>query len=225
MKYNCLIVDDEEPLAESTNEYFNMFGVISAYCLNANDCLEFLRENTADLILLDINLGNDSGFKLCKTLREKFDMPILFISARTSDDDVLIALNIGGDDYIKKPYSLSVLLAKVKVILKRFSSGDDKENSFDDGDLKVDFNSGLVTANGNAVVLNPMEYKLLCYLINNSGKIIGKDELFEKIWGDKFTTDGTLNVHIRRLREKLEKDPQNPVHIKTVWGRGYLFEK
>ena len=119
MKYDCLIVDDEIELAEATSEYFNMFEVKTAYVSDSQGCMEFLQNNEVSLILLDINLENESGFDLCKKLRDITNIPILFISARQSDDDVLIALNIGGDDYIKKPYTLSVLLAKVKVILKR----------------------------------------------------------------------------------------------------------
>mgnify|MGYP001096801581 CR=1 FL=1 len=118
MHYNCLIVDDETDLAKMTCEYFEMFDVSCAYVNNASDCKAFLQENQVDILLMDINLGEESGFQIVKEIRKESDIPILFISARQSDDDVLIALNIGGDDYIKKPYALSVLLAKVKVMLK-----------------------------------------------------------------------------------------------------------
>ena len=120
MKYNCLIIDDEKVLADSTAEYFNLFGINTAAAYSADGCRKFFKENTAELILLDINLGDGSGFNLCKELRETTNIPILFISARTSDDDKIIALNIGGDDYVQKPYSLGVLLAKVKAVLKRY---------------------------------------------------------------------------------------------------------
>lgn len=119
MKYDCLIIDDERLLADSTAEYFNLFGVKTAIAYSVSECRSFFKENMAELLLLDISLGDGSGFELCKELRENMEIPILFISARTSDDDKIIALNIGGDDYIQKPYSLGVLLAKVKVVLKR----------------------------------------------------------------------------------------------------------
>ncbi|HHV13826.1 MAG TPA: response regulator transcription factor, partial [Clostridiales bacterium] len=122
MDYKCLIVDDEKELAESTCEYFNLFDLETHYVLSYQECLEFFKENRAELILLDINLAERSGFDLCKELRKTMDIPILFISARSSNDDILLALNIGGDDYIQKPYTLSVLLAKVKVVLKRMDS-------------------------------------------------------------------------------------------------------
>ena len=114
-----LIIDDDEVIAQSTAEYFNMFDVKSAYVTGYDEAVEFLEKNLVSLLLLDINLGDRSGFELCRKVRENYDMPILFISARSSDDDVLIALNIGGDDYIKKPFTLSILLAKVKTILER----------------------------------------------------------------------------------------------------------
>jgi two-component system response regulator RegX3 len=117
MNYDCLIVDDEIVLAETTSEYFNMFEVKSVYVTSADACMNFLAENVTLLILLDINPVQTSGFDLCKMLRQTTQIPILFISALSSDDDILIALNIGGDDYIQKPYTLSILLAKVRAVL------------------------------------------------------------------------------------------------------------
>lgn len=226
MHYKCLIIDDEIELAESTCEYFNMFEVKTAYVTGYQEGLAWLEENTVDLILLDINLGDMSGFELCKTIRQKLNIPILFISARKSDDDVLIALNIGGDDYIKKPYTLSVLLAKVKVGLKRFGSvaNDISDEKYENQNLVLDYRRGKVMVDGKEVMLKAMEYKLLVYLIQNKGRIISKEELFEKVWEDAFTGDGTLNVHIRHLREKIENDAYEPMRIKTIWGRGYTYE-
>lgn len=226
MHYNCLIVDDEQMLAENTAEYFNLFDLKTAYVLNEKECTEFLDSNSVDVILLDINLENTSGFDLCKRIRQTFDMPILFISARSSDDDVIAALGIGGDDYIKKPYSLSVLLAKVKVVLKRFTgTKDTASNVFENKGLRIDFENEMVYLNDANIQLKAMEYKLLCCLIQNRGRVIHKEELFETVWGDTITGDGTLNVHIRHLREKIEEDPNEPRRIRTVWGRGYIFEE
>ena len=223
MLYDCLIVDDEVALSKSTCEYFNMFGVKTAWAPDAESCRDFLKGNEASLILLDINLGSSSGFDLCKELRLTTDIPILFISARTSDDDMILALNIGGDDYVQKPYSLSVLLAKVKAVLKRFqkNEGDD---IFASGRLSVDFSRGRVTVGGENVSLKSLEYKLLVYLIRNRNRVVAKDELFREVWEDAITGDNTLNVHIRRLREKIEENPNEPRFIKTIWGSGYMFE-
>lgn len=221
MKFDCLIIDDEKLLADSTAEYFNLFGVKTAVAYNVSACRDFFKENTAELLLLDINLGDGSGFKLCKELRKNTEIPILFISARTSDDDKIVALNIGGDDYIQKPYSLGVLLAKVKVVLKRY--GQKENTEYSDGRLTVDFGTKQVIVEGQLVKLTSLEFKLLAYLIQNANRVISKQELFEKVWEDKFTGDGTLNVHIRRIREVIEREPGSPEYIITVWGDGYKF--
>lgn len=225
MRYSVLIIDDEKELAESTSEYFNMMGISSKFVLSSSEALDFFKENEAGVILLDINLGDASGFSLCKTLRETIDCPILFISARSSDDDMVVALNIGGDDYITKPYSLNVLFAKVKAVLNRYESTEKKTGDvLVFGDIKIDIGSGIVYKGGKEVTLTAMEYKLLTYLANNRNKVIDKEEIFNNVWDDSFVSDGTLNVHIRHLREKLEDDPNEPVYIKTARGRGYLFK-
>ena len=177
------------------------------------------------MILLDINLSDGSGFDLCKHIRETSDTPILFVSARNTDDDKIIALNIGGDDYIEKPYSLGVLLAKVKVMLRRFGAVEEKATAeiFEDGELKVDMKNKTVTVAGDPRKLTSMEFSLLCYLIENRNRLITKAELFDNVWKDKFTSDGTLNVHIRKLREAIEADPKNPTRIVTVWKEGYKY--
>ncbi|MDE6763873.1 MAG: response regulator transcription factor [Oscillospiraceae bacterium] len=220
MKYDCLIIDDEKLLADSTAEYFNLFGVTAAVVYDAEECRSFLKKHSADLLLLDINLGSDSGFDLCRELREKTQIPILFISARSSDDDKIIALNIGGDDYIQKPYSLGVLLAKVKAVLKRYGSTD---TAYSDGWLTVDFNAKQAVVNGSSAKLTALEFKLLTYLVKNENRVISKQEIFDNVWEDKFTGDGTLNVHIRKIREAIECEPSNPKYIVTVWGDGYKF--
>ena len=230
MHYNCLIVDDEIELAKMTAEYFEMFSIKTEYVENAADCFDFLNKNEVDLILLDINLGDGSGFEVCKKVRQQYQLPIIFISARQSDDDVLVALSIGGDDYIKKPYSLSVLLAKVKVNLKRveqlreLSGSAGSEDSDTDEIISLDESTMSVILEGQRVSLKAKEFALLKCLYEHKNTIVSKDTLFEEVWGDTFYSDGTLNVHIRKLREKLEEDPNNPKYIKTIWGTGYILE-
>ncbi len=243
MHYNCLIVDDEVELAKMTAEYFDMFDIKTQYVDSAVSCFDFLKENETDMILLDINLKDGSGFDVCRKIREDYQLPILFISARQSDDDVLVALSIGGDDYVKKPYSLSVLLAKVKVNLKRVEQIKKlSENSVDSDNGRKDTSSENQTGddikeaitldpstmsavmNGNHIPLKAKEFALLKVLYENKNTIVTKDRLFNEVWGDSFYGDGTLNVHIRKLREKLEKDANNPEYIKTVWGTGYILE-
>ena len=233
MSYKVLMIDDDEVIAQTTAEYFNMFDVPTAYVTSYDDAVDFLASNKAELLLLDINLGDKSGFDLCRKIRAEYDMPIFFISARTSDDDVLIALNIGGDDYIKKPYTLNVLLAKVKTVLARYGRSKDNEQAPSDlpftgdlsEDIRLDVNTHKVIVGDEQVSLKAMEYKLLYYLLQNRGKVVTKDELLRDVWDDEFVGEGTLAVHIRHLREKIEKDPKNPEFIKTIWGVGYIIEE
>ncbi|KGR76627.1 response regulator transcription factor [Ureibacillus sinduriensis] len=225
MKIDCLIVDDEIVLAETTCEYFNMFEVKTAFVTSVQECERFLEKHEPSLLLLDINLGNESGFDLCKKLRKTTQIPILFISARSSDDDVLIALNIGGDDYIQKPYTLSILLAKVKAVLKRYGGSSNlPQEAIEFGHIQIDAKLHRVRVDGVSIQLKTMEYKLLYYLAKNKNRILTKEELFQNVWEDSFVGDGTLNVHIRHLREKIERNPKDPQFIKTVWGVGYVLE-
>ena len=238
MHYQCLIVDDEIELAKSTAEYMEMFDIKTAYVASAAECYAFFAENDTELILLDINLQDGSGFSVCRKLREDYKLPILFISARQSDDDVLAALSIGGDDYIKKPYSLSVLLAKVKVNLKRVAElRAAEQNAADSGaakpaavlsdaagsELALDSATMSAIRRGSRIPLKAKEFALLSCLYEHRNTIVTKEDLFREVWGDAFYTDGTLNVHIRKLREKLEDNPNEPELIKTIWGTGYIL--
>lgn len=223
MHYNCLIVDDETELAKMTCEYFQMFNVSSTYVETASECEKFLKESQVDVLLMDINLGDESGFNICRRIRQKSQVPILFISARQSDDDVLIALNIGGDDYIKKPYSLSVLLAKVRVTMKRMVNRDEINTAYDEA---VSINEGTmrIYVKGKEIQLKAKEFRLFQCLYENRNVIVTKEDLFNKVWGDSYFSDSTLNVHIRKLREKIEENPNEPQIIKTIWGTGYMLE-
>ena len=226
MRYDCLIIDDEKLLADSTAEYFNLFGIRTTAVYSVSGCREFFRKDTAKLLLLDINLEDGCGFELCRELREKTEIPILFISARTSDDDKIIAFHIGGDDYIQKPCSLGVLLAKVQAVLKRFGQSENARDArYSDGRLTVDFQAKQVSVEGRPVKLTALEFKLLSYLIQNENRVVSKRELFEEVWEDRFTGDGTLNVHIRKIREAIERNPGKSEYINTVWGDGYRFCK
>ncbi|MBQ4364130.1 MAG: response regulator transcription factor, partial [Oscillospiraceae bacterium] len=177
--YKVLMIDDDEMIAAATSEYFNMFGVRTAYVTSYDDAVSFLDRHDVSLLLLDINLGDRSGFDLCRKIRESFDIPIFFISARTSDDDVMIALNIGGDDYIKKPYTLNVLLAKVKAAVARYDRTRDNTGAprsatqNDDGlirligDVFLNTNIRKIVSDGKELTLKALEYKLLYYLYTN----------------------------------------------------------
>ncbi len=243
MIYKCFVIDDDVTIAETTAEYFNMFDIQTAYATSYDDAIDFLEENEVSLILLDVNLGDKSGFELCKRVRKEYDMPILFISARKSDDDILTALNIGGDDYISKPFTLNILLAKVKAILKRYEKAAEaaktapavllsgnKNDLTEDGkisitdDIYLDKDTHKLVNGKENINLKVMEYKMLLYLLENKGRVVTKDELLKVVWEDEFIGEGTLAVHARHLREKLEDNPKEPKILKTIWGVGYMVE-
>ena len=255
MHYKCLIVDDDLTIAENTAEYFNIFDISTAYVTSYDEAIAFLEENETSLVLLDINLGDRSGFELCKKIRQEFDMPILFISARKSDDDILTALNIGGDDYISKPFTMSILLAKVKAVLGRYEkavsmanavnmeksvkdiTGEDVGNASDPSSARADNGRISIINNiyldtlthklikdGEEIDLKIREYNMLLYILQNRGRVVTKDELLKCAWEDEFIGEGTLPVHARRIRMKLEEDPDDPKILKTIWGVGYIVE-
>ena len=250
MEYKCLIVDDDITIAENTAEYFNIFDISTAFVTSYEEATHFLEENETSLVLLDINLGDRSGFELCKKIRQEFDMPILFISARKSDDDILTALNIGGDDYISKPFTMSILLAKVKAVLGRYEKAvsmanaarENAGNATDRGtasssdtanpngriliidNIFLDTLTHKLIKNGEEIDLKIREYNMLLYILNNRGRVVTKEELLKCAWEDEFIGEGTLPVHARRIRMKMEEDPDNPKILKTIWGVGYIIE-
>ena len=223
---DCLVIDDEISISETICEYFTLFGLKCEYAADFEAGLNAAGSKKPSLILLDVNLGGQSGFTLCKTLRATSDVPVLFMSARSTDDDILAALGVGGDDYITKPFSMAVLLAKAQAMLKR--SAPAAKGALNGiirfGDVTIERGSGRVYRGGALVKLKPLELKLLLYLFDNGGRRVTKSELLENVWGDTFIGEGTLSVHIRHLCEKLEDDPKNPRHIKTMWGSGYMLE-
>ncbi len=226
MLYDVVILDDEVELAESTAEYLNLFNIKTSYVTTAAQLDTFLNEHKAKIILLDINLPDDSGFAICKRIRESDEATsIVFISARNREQDQVLALSIGGDDYIVKPYSLSYLHAKVNRMLLRLNADPSRHETYNQGNLTVDFSRAKVFIQDEEIPLKAMEYKLLNFLIKQRGKICTKDEIFSEVWEDLNTGDGTLNVHIHHLREKIEKNPQEPQVIRTVWGRGYTWDE
>ncbi len=218
---DVLIVEDEAELAAATSEYLRAFGLTCATTGSAEEATSFLAGATAGVILLDVNLPGETGFAFCRHVRSQGQTPIIFTSARVGDADRILALSVGGDDYVTKPFSLAVLLAKVRRALDR---GTPAQPGFDDGRLKVDEATGRTWLDQEELHLTATEDRLLRLLVSRRGHVVPKQDIIEHLWGDPFTPDGTLSVHIRRLRSRIEPDPNHPTYIKTVWGRGYLFE-
>lgn len=220
--YDCLIIEDEVPLAENTCKYLTLSGVNAASVFSIKEYHEFVKENTTRLILLDINLGDGCGYNLCKQIREGAQVPIIFISCQTEEESILLGLNVGGDDFICKPYSLQILLVKVKAVLRRYSAADEsKIVSF--GECQVNIAEETVLKKGQPVSLKRMEKKLLLYLVKNRNRLVEKEELFKEVWQEAYVGEGTLNVHIRKIREKIEENPSKPIYIITEYGKGYMF--
>lgn len=220
MPTDVLMVDDEAELVASTLAYLDAFGVSGAGVGSAEEANAWLATDSARLVLLDVNLPGTSGFELCRTIRTTSQTPIIFISARSSEDDEIMALMLGGDDYLRKPYSLGVLLAKVRRSLQR---GAPRPDGYDDGHLRFDQAADRFFVDGTPLDLTAMEHRLLRHLVTNPERVLTKQELFEQVWGEAITGDGTLSVHIRRLRTRIEPDLDEPRYIQTLWGRGYLF--
>ena len=184
--------------------------------------VEFFKEESVKMVLLDIGLPGMDGFAVCKMIREEYNTPILILSARTDKEDKLNGLILGADDYIEKPFDIDILLAKIKgIFLRRYES-----DSINCAGIRIDKAKRLVYRDGEELKMTGKEYELLLLLMENKGKTLTKDMLFNKIWGfDSFSEAQTLTVHMKWLREKIEKDAKKPKHIVTVWGVGYRFEE
>lgn len=225
MPPKVLMVDDEEELAQATTEYLTLCGIKASYVTDAEAAQEVTSTESPDLILLDINLPGASGFEFCRSLRERSsDVMILFLSARDSDSDQILALSLGGDDYMRKPFSMAVLLAKIRRMLERASASQPSgRTGFQDAWLIIDLSASRVWAGGTEVPMPATEYRLLSMLVENQGRVVTKQEFLDEVWDGSFVSEGTLSVHIRRLRTRIEPDPDKPTYVRTVWGRGYLF--
>lgn len=220
------MIDDQQSLAASTAEYLTWSGVPSSYVTSAEAALAQIESSRPKILLLDVNLPGLDGFDFCRKVRERYDMPIVFVSARVAEEDQIRAFLSGGDDYLTKPYSLALLLAKIRRMLARMANDvPPAPEPYDDGWLFFEPSSGRVRVDGSDIQLAALELRLLEYLIANRGRVVERKELFEQVWGGSVTADGTLSVHIRRLRLHIEHDADRPRYIRTAWGRGYIFEE
>ena len=230
---DVLLVEDEVDLAAVTRDYLEAFGLHVLSCPDAESALRHLRPQAPGVALLDVNLPGMSGFELCQHLRDR-QVPVIFVSARGTDVDQVHGLSLGADDFVTKPFSLAVLLAKVRRALERGGATTGPAGrgaptgwvraDFDDGRLRVELSTGRTYLAGHELHLTTLEDRILAHLVSRRGTVCTKEEIIRSVWGDEFTTPGTLTVHVRRLRARIEKTPESPTYIHTVWGRGYLFE-
>ena len=218
---DILVVEDNKELGELLSDFLTAEGYDVYHALSGEEALELLAEETAKLVILDIMLPGMDGFAVCNKIREKDNVPILIVSAKDTKEDKLNGLMQGADDYIEKPYDIDILLAKVNGIFKRRYGVEE----IVDGNLCLNKSDQSITVNGQLIKSTAKEFELLLYLLQNKNRILTKEELFHQIWGN--TSDSemqTLTVHIKRLRNKIEEDPEHPKRILTVWGKGYRME-
>lgn len=225
-----LIVEDDETIAAIERDYLVLSEFEVDIAATGADGIALGRSGRYDLILLDLMLPGVDGFTVCRTLRETLDIPILMVTARQEDIDKIKGLGMGADDYITKPFSPNVLVARIKAHLARYDrlkrpSYERAPSEIDMGDLVVRTDSRRVFVDGEEVELKNKEYELLLFLISNADIVFSKETLYERIWGyDALGDSATVAVHINRLREKIERNPSEPRHIQTVWGVGYRFK-
>lgn len=218
---DIILVEDNEEIGGLLADFLQAEGYDIYLAVSGEEALEIYEAEGAKLMILDIMLPGMDGFAVCSKIREYGNMPIIIVSAKDGKEDKLNGLLLGADDYIEKPYDIDILLAKVKGIFARRYSSDEMI----EGNIKLDKTGRHLYVKEQEVSVTVKEFDLLLYLMENKGKVMKKEELFYKVWG--FESDSelqTLTVHIKWLREKLEKDPKNPEHILTVWGVGYRFE-
>ena len=221
---NILVVDDDKDLSFIISEMLESYGYKATVADNSEKAFDLLSKNKYHLVLLDINLPVITGFEICKELRRMSNVPVIFASARTSEDDRITSFDIGGDDYLPKPYSMQELLSRVNALIRR-AYGSLEEQILKFGDVAVNISSRTVTKNGRKVSLSLREFDLLSYLCENKNTAIPKEKLISEVWGAFSEVEtSTLTVHIRWLREKLENDPAKPEFIKTVFKVGYMLE-
>lgn len=220
-----LIVDDDVALSDIIKEMLENYEYEVDQAYNVEEAFDRLTDGKFDLVLLDINLPDGEGFEVCQELRKVSTVPVIFASARTSLDDRVSGFEMGGDDYLPKPYSMKELLVRVNALIRRTYGFAEKEEIVTFGDVEVDITSRTVKKAGKVVALSLKEFDLLAFLCRNRGNAIEKDKLISEVWGAFSEVDAsTLTVHIRWLREKLEDNPSRPEYIKTVFKVGYILE-
>ena len=223
-----LIVEDEESFADPLAFLLRKEGFTAAVASTGQQALEEFDRNGADIVLLDLMLPGMSGTDVCKALRQRSTVPVIMVTARDSEIDKVVGLEIGADDYVTKPYSARELIARVRAVLRRGGEAGDGEllpQVLAAGPVRMDVERHVVTVDGAEVPLPLKEFDLLEYLLRNVGRVLTRGQLIDRVWGADYVGDTkTLDVHVKRLRSKIEPDPASPRHLVTVRGLGYKFE-
>lgn len=215
-----LIVEDDKELQNSLTEFLRSEGYEAFSASGKTEAYTYLSGKKFDCILLDISLGDGNGFSVCADIRESSDVPIIFLTASGDEGSVVAGLELGADDYITKPFRPRELAARIKSAIRRKSS-ENKELHL--GNVRIDTVKGVIYKDNSEIFLSALEYRLLLLFASNKGTLLSRDRIIDELWsvGGEFVNDNTLTVYIKRLREKIENDPQNPSLIKTIRGLGY----
>lgn len=222
-----LVVEDEESFREALEFMLSKEGFEVALAATGTDALTEFDRNGADLILLDLMLPGMSGTEVCRTIRAKSKVPIIMVTAKADEVDKVVGLEIGADDYVTKPFSSRELVARIRAVLRRNADFEEDPvvSTLEVGPVRIDIDRHKVSVRGESISLPLKEFDLLELLMRNAGRVLTRGQLIDRIWGSNYVGDTkTLDVHIKRLRAKIEQDPAEPVHIMTVRGLGYKFE-
>ncbi len=227
--YKILICDDDEAIVRSIEIYLKAEGYETVCAYNGRQAVECVEKEEVHCIIMDVMMPVLDGINATLKIREKSNVPIIFLSAKSEDTDKIAGLGFGGDDYVTKPFSPLELCARVKSQIRRYvslGSVPKKENVLTTGGLSIDLEAKKVTVDGEEVRLTATEYKIMEYMMINMDKTLSSNQIYENVWNENaFSTEKTVTVHIRRIREKIEIDTKNPKYIKVVWGIGYRIEK
>jgi two-component system response regulator RegX3 len=223
-----LVVEDEESFSEALSYLLGREGFEVIVADSGSKAIEEFDRVGADLVLLDLMLPGLSGTEVCRQLRQRSDVPIIMLTAKDSEVDKVVGLELGADDYVTKPYSSRELVARIRAVLRRNSDLGDSEpesGTLTVGPVRLDTERHVVAINGNAVQFPLKEFELLEYLMRNCDRVLTRTQIIDRVWGSDYVGDTkTLDVHIKRLRAKIEDDPANPIYIQTVRGLGYKME-
>ena len=228
---NILVVDDEKEIADLIEIYLVSDGYKVFKAENAEAGLNILDKQDIHLVLLDIMMPGMNGLEMCRKIRETNNIPIIMLSAKSTDLDKILGLGTGADDYVVKPFNPLELTARVKSQLRRYTqlgnlNQQEQDQVYKCGGLQINDDNKEVTVDGEPIKLTPIEYNILLLLVKNAGKVFSIDEIYEQIWNEEaIGADNTVAVHIRHIREKIEINPREPKYLKVVWGVGYKIEK
>jgi two-component system response regulator RegX3 len=223
-----LVVEDEETLSEAIAFLLSKEGFEVNVAATGPDAIEQFEKSGADLILLDLMLPGLSGTEVCRQIRAKSAVPIIMLTAKDSEIDKVVGLEIGADDYVTKPYSSRELIARIRAVLRRGELSDSADDGavIEVGPVRMDTDRHVISVNGEQVSIPLKEFELLEFLMRNAGRVLTRIQLIDRVWGSDYVGDTkTLDVHVKRLRAKIEKDPANPEFIQTVRGMGYKMER